>query len=354
MNGIAYPVHDKDGNDILYKDLYGRLKDVLLNRFRSSSYLDINKSDSSVHLANEADRDYPEDMGLPSGCAVLRWTPTGFVVPLIEGVEGIAPMHRYCYPPGLYYYANTTIKTTKDANISQSYNKGYTTWSQVLGDYTLGTSITSNTTGVALVKQLNYAVGTLVATVKASRERLQDNDGLPETTVEATDENLPVTGLILGRQYAQRFDFTPIFTEDGEYFLYDNQMPGVFLTTSPSAPIRTLSLQTPDDKDVYFTLELRNDTNQTFFGADGRVLPGRKFYMVGKLELPEDVSDRVVNGKTINSVFLKDHCTTVTCTINSLSGAYNAIPDLGKAQLVVGIQTKVNWTLSTPTTLLLE
>lgn len=361
VNGIPYTARDQYGNKVLYKDLYARLKDVILNRFRSSEYLLI-KSDNTIQLANDTDRNYPEDLGLPSGCAVLRWTPTGFEVPLIEGVEGIAPMHRYCYPPALYYYTNTTLKTSDNPNIKNSYReKGYTTWAEVLGDYKLGPTITRYTMGVALVEPLNYAVGTLVATVKASRERLQDNDGLPETTVEAKGTNLPVTGVILGRQYAQNFDFTPVFTEKGEYFLYDNQIPGVYLTTSASTPIHTLSLPTPETSlenperaDVYFTLEFRNDTGETFFGADGRVLPGRKFYMVGKLELPRDASERVVDGKTMNSVFVKDHFTTVTCTINSLAGAYNAIPDLGKAQLVVGIQTKVNWTLSTPTTLLLE
>ena len=119
-------------------------------------------------------------------------------------------------------------------------------------------------------------------------------------------------------------------------------------------PTPEITKENPERADVYFTLEFRNDTGETFFGADGRVLPGRKFYMVGKLELPRDASDRKVGDETLNSVFVKDHYTTVTCTINSLAGAYNAIPDLGKAQLVVGIQTKVNWTLSTPTTLLLE
>lgn len=362
VSGVPYPAHYQSSNkEVLYKDLYAGLKTELLNRFQANEYL-IVKDNNTIQLRNETDRTYPEDMGLPSGCAVLRWTPAGFEVPVSDGVEGIAPMDRYCYPPSLYYYANTTIKTTTNPNIKNSYlEKGYTKWSQVLGDYKTGPSVDRYTTGVALVEPLNYAVGTLVATVQASRLYLQDNDGLVETTVRAEGEKLPVTGVILGRQYDQNYDFTPKYTKDGEYFLYDNQIPGVYLTTSASAPIRTLSLPTPEitkenpeRADVYFTLEFRNDTGETFFGADGRVLPGRKFYMVGKLELPRDASDRKVGDETLNSVFVKDHYTTVTCTINSLAGAYNAIPDLGKAQLVVGIQTKVNWTLSTPTTLLLE
>lgn len=361
VDGIPYPAHFADGTDVLYKDIYANLRDNLIKRF-SNEHLVIKTADHSIQLANAADRNFPEDMGLPSGCAVLRWTGTGFEVPISEGVEGIAPMDRYCYPPALYYYANTTLKTTDNPEIIKSYKeKGYQEWAQVLGDYKLGASITGDVTGVALVEPLNYAVGTMVATVQASRLYLQDNDDLPETTVRAEGKNLPVMGVILGRQYAQNFDFTPKYTENGEYFLYDNEIPGVYLTTSASEPIRTFSLQTPETTeqnperaDVYFTLEFLNNTDQTFFGADGRVLPGRKFYMVGKLELPRDATERQVGGETLNSVFVKDHITKVTCTINSLAGAYNAIPDLGKAQLVVGIQTKVNWTLATPTTLLLE
>ena len=68
--------------------------------------------------------------------------------------------------------------------------------------------------------------------------------------------------------------------------------------------------------------------------------------MVGKLEMPENPA--------FPSVFVKGHYTKVECTINSLAGAYNAVPDIGNPQLVVGIQTQVNWILSSPSTVMLE
>lgn len=355
VDGVPYEAHtgSLDGPLLLYKDLYNGLRDHVLQRFNAFAVTDHATVDATTHTVTFKDdkvRNYPEGLGLPSGCAILRWTPTGFVVPQMNGVEGIAPMNRYCYPPALYYYANTTIKTSKDENIQEAYSeRGYTQWSQVLADYTLGTAISSNTKSVALVTPAQFAVGMLSATVKSSRSWLQDGDGLPETTVEAVGENLPITGIILGGQFKQRFDFTPVYPADDavEYYLFDNQTPGVFLTAANSDPIRTLSLQTPDDMDIYFTLEFRNDTGKTFYGADGRILPGRKFYMVGKLELPS-------SPRAFDSVFVKDHITTVTCTIHSLDGAYNAIPDLGLPQLVLGVQTQVNWTLATPTTVIME
>ena len=354
-NGEHYPVQKLNGEPLLYKEVLNALRDEVLNRFTlntayASQFLTVDDQELTVrfnpqtysHLST-----YPESMGLPTGCAILRWTPTGFVVPRISGVEGMAPINRYCFPTSLYYYVNTTIKTSQDKNIGQSYSAS-TSWDDVLDDYTLGSSISSNTTSVALVKPLQYAVGMLSATVQSDRDWLQDNDGLPETTVFATGENLPVTGIILSGQYAQNFDFTPI-PDSEEYFSYDNQTPGVYLTKQKSAPIRTLSLPTPEGKDIYFTLEFLNNSGKTFFGADGRVLPGRKFYMVGKMELPTDPQKR-----KFEQVFVQDHITTLNCNIYSLAGAYNAVPDLGIPQLVIGVQTQVNWEMSSPSTILFE
>lgn len=355
VDGIPYEVRKENGDPMYYKDLYNSLRDFVLQKFSGwevAEIVEVDGDNFTVHFRRESVRDYPESLGLPSGCAILRWTPTGFVIPEMNGVEGLAPMNRYCYPPALYYYTNTSIRTSDDIDIAKAYTeKGYTEWAQVLAEYSLGTAVTGNTKSVALVEPLQFAVGMLSATVKASRTMLQDNDGLAETFVEASGENLPLTGVILGGQFAQAYDFTPIFTQDGEYYLYDKNVPGVFLTSEKSTEFRTLSLQTPDEEAVYFSLEFRNDTGKTFYGADGRILPGRKFYMVGKLTVPEDT---VENPREFDSVFLQDHVTVVDCTIQSLEGAYNAVPDLGLPQLIIGVQTKVNWTLSSPTTIMLE
>ena len=355
-NGEHYVVYKSDGDKLLYKDLMNAIRDEVLNRFilntaYAASFITVDDQNLTVSFNNDWSHlsTYPESKGLPAGCAILRWTPTGFVVPVINGVEGMAPINRYCYPPGLYYYVNTTIQTSQDEITSYS---SKTSWGDVLKDYGFGTSITTNTTSVALVKPLQFAVGMLYATVKSDRDWLQDNDGLPETTVSATGENLPVTGIILSGQYAQSFDFTPnslaVKTGD-EYFSYDNIIPGVYLTKQESAPIQTLSLPTPEGKDIYFTLEFLNNSEKTFFGADGRVLPGRKFYMVGKMELPTDPEKR-----KFEQIFVQDRYTTLNCTIKSLAGAYNSVPDLGIPQLVIGVQTEVNWDMATPSTLLLE
>lgn len=364
VDGIVYEARkgpEPDSAPLLYKDLYNGLRNNILDYIKGVTDItvkDVIKIDEKGHVifVDEAVSTYPENLGLPSGCAVLRWTPTGFVIPEMDGVEGLAPMDRYCFPPSLYYYANTTIQTSDKDNIAAGY-ESYSSWSRVLQDYDLGTEVTANTKSVALVNPAQFGVGMISATVQAVNSRLQDNDGLVETTVEAVDTNLQVTGIIVGRQYAQTFDFKPNFDPDHpekteEYFLYDNEIPGVYVfkPTEEEAkhltPIRTLSLQTPDNMDTYFCLELKNNTGVTFHGAEGRVLPGRKFYLVGKLEMP--------TLSIFDSVVVKGRITEVTCYIHSLAGAYNCVPDLGKPQLVVGIQTAVNWKLATPSTIMLE
>ena len=363
-DGVVYEARvgqAESSSPLLYKDLYNALKNEIL-AFISNPYSIVDDSGNPlikvengvVQFVDEDVRNYPESVGLPSGCAALRWTPAGFVVPQNGGVEGIAPMDRYCFPPALYYFTNTTIGTSTEDDI-QSY-ENYGSWSAVLEHYP-GDIVTKSTTSIALVEPLQFGVGMISATVKATTSRLQDNDEYVETTVDIIGNNLPVTGFVVGRQYAQNFEFEPAtpVSEDGEYYLYDNDIPGVYLTTGKDdegheqelVPIRTLSLQTPDGKDVYMCLELRNDTGKTFYGADGRILPGRKFYLVGKLEMPTPSGE-------VKSVVKKGYITSVSCIIHSLAGAYNCVPDLGKPQLVLGVQTKVNWTLSTPTTVILE
>ena len=349
-NGDHYPVQKLNGEVLKYKEVFNALRDAVLDRFTlnqayASEYITVDSQELTVRFKQQSLSTYPESMGLPTGCAILRWTPAGFVVPQMSGVEGMASFNRYCFPTGLYYYVSTPIKTSKEENIGQSYSTS-TSWDDVLDDYTLGSSITSNTTSVALIRPIQYAVGMLKATVNSDHDWLQDNDDHPETTVSATGEKLPVTGIILSGQRAQNFDFTPV-PDAEEFFSYDNQTPGVYLTKEKSAPIRTLSLPTLEGEDIYFALEFLNNSEVTFYGADGRVLPGRKFYMMGKMELP-------ASPRQFEQVFVQDHITSLTCTIYSLAGAYNAVPDLGTPQLVIGVQTQVNWEMSSPATLLLE
>ena len=332
-----------------YAVLYNGLCNEILRRFHDleDRGLIIVHSDDTVTFNSERNPDlyaYPVSMGLPAGSAVLRWNGLRFVV-VSEGLDGIAAMDNYCYMPPLYYFANTQLSTSGDNDIYKTYTSEMTDWSQLLGQYRQGSVVRASTRAVALNEPLQFATGLLVATVRASSPYLPDGDDDPRTNCSVSGTHFPITGILLGGQYKQSFDFTPD-TSGSEYYLYDNMISGVYLTATQSAPFRTLVLPTPEDQDIYFFLELRNDSGATFTGAEGLIRPGHYFYLAGKLEKSDNPD--------FPQVFMQDHYTSVNCQVSSLENAHVAVPEMGTAQLVVGVQTATNWTMAASSYVVLD
>lgn len=338
--GVSYPAVLTEGSDdtFTYARLYNGLRDVILQRFRdleNAQLISIGTT-KAVRFTNPEMRLYPTNLGLPSGAAVLRWNGLRYVV-VTEGLDGIAAIDHYCYMPSLYYIGNTTISTSGTIDVYGEYTAETETWSQVLSAYRQGKVVRKTTRSVALDNPLQFATGMLQATVRATATYLPDNDEDPRTNCTVTGTNFPVTGILLGGQHKQNFDFSPD-PDAPEYFLYDNQISGVYLTITESADFRTLVLPTPVDEDVLFFLELRNDSGAAFTGAEGLILPGNYFYLAGKLEKSDDPA--------FPRVFMQDHCTTVHCVVSSLANAHVAVPEMGKSQLVMGVQCTLNWVMS--------
>ena len=352
---------------LTYGILYNGVKDMVLRRFNAllpnpdagrEGVITVSGGENpEIRFRDASLSSYPEQYGLPSGAAVVRWTPAGYVVPLENGLDGIAPISYYCYPPPLYYFSNTTLRTSNDASkVAGLYNSS-NTWEQIKAGYEDGSAVSSSTRAVVLEETLEYAVGMLCATVRSASEYLQDNDGRDDTRVHAVGENLPLTGVIIGRQYPLDFDFTPKYVSDTEtrqFYLYDNQVPdGIYLHVPGQSEtlkeFRTLVMETPARTDqwnteVYFALEFLNNTD-SFQGAEGRILTGHKFYLVGKLDFPEN--------SAFDQVFIRDRITTANCVIKTLKNAHNAVPDLGIPQLTLGVELETNWKMSNPVSLIL-
>lgn len=351
-NGSVYPATHEDGvTPLTYGELYDYVRNRILGRFTTlveQGKIQITGNSFSTYTISFADPDvatYPERLGLPSGAAVVRWTPLGYKVPLENGLDGVAPISAYCYPPSLYYSTFTTIRTSEQ-EIEQALYLSDNSWNTILDNYTAGNVVTSRTRAVALEDPLHYGMGMLRATIVADAEKLQDNDGLDYTLVEVSGQKFPLTGVIIGRQYRQNYDFTPIEDENAsQSYLYDDRMPEMYLTTTRSASFSTLVLETPENKDTYFCLEFRNDSGESFHGAEGRILPGHKFYLVGKLTVPAG---------DFTKAFTKGHVTTVNCTITTLKEAHSAVPDMGIPLLSLGVETQVAWTMTDPLTLVLQ
>ena len=343
--GVPCPAVLTEGGDdtFTYALLYDGLCDAILKRFRNlenAQLISINLT-NTVRFTNPDMRTYPANLGLPSGAAVLRWNGLRFVV-VTEGLDGIAAIDHYCYMPPLYYIGNTTLSTSGFIDVYDQYTSQASSWNQVLSAYRQGKVVRVTTRSVALDQPLQFAPGMLLATIRATASYLPDNDG---NNCSVTGTNFPVTGILLGNQHKQNFDFTPD-PDAPEYFLYDNQISGVYLTISESKDFRTLVLPTPLDQDVLFFVEMRNDSGATFTGAEGLILPGSYFYLAGKLEKSDDPA--------YPRVFMQDYCTTVHCVVSSLENAHVAVPEMGKSQLVMGVQSTLNWVMSASSYVVLD
>ena len=252
--------------------------------------------------------------------------------------------------PPLYYYVNTLVKTSYDRYIYELY--GSKTWEEILPYYSVGGIVTHDVKAIALEDPLQYACAMMVATVKASAAILKDKNG---NDVSIDNEVFPLTGVIIGGQYKQHFDFTPV-TDDGdnelqeEHYLFDNHFSNLYLSTSGTDPFRTLVLPTPKDRDVYFLLEFENESGNSFVGADGVIAPDSHFYLAGKLEPPTDEN----RAEGLDRAFMSDHYTTVSCTISSLKDAFLAVPQLGDPSLDLGVQTQLTWYFSSSSHVVLD
>lgn len=344
-SGVLYPAMKENGGTepLTWGDLYEGLKNMLIDRIEAlnGSSLNVNETDISVELSNGSLQSYPQNLGLPDGAAILRWNGIRFY-PVADlgdnSEEGVAPVTSYCYPPQLWYFANSTLSTSS-TDKSNAYNSENTDWeSDILSQYHLGKTVSSDTESVALDEPLRYSCGMLKAEVVAATENLTDRDETPGNSIHLDAQTFPVTGVIIGSQQRLNFDFTPAGGKD--YFLYDNCISNVFVPAAPANPSSFLSLvsQTPAGKPVYLCLELQNNSGQAFTGADGIVLPGSKFYLVGSIEAPSETE----------SVFKKHSITTIQCTILSLKEALNAIPNLEEPHISIGVLINADWTISTP------
>ena len=116
--------------------------------------------------------------------------------------------------------------------------------------------------------------------------------------------------------------------------------------------LHTLVLQNWETEDVTVILELQNNSGQDFKGENGVVYNGTKFYLIGKIKLSDANSTGSEDYKS--RVFTQDHTTTVGMKIESLSHAYNVLPDLLGGRLEIGVQIKTDWEAAKPTTVILK
>lgn len=306
---------------------------------------------SKIDTYNSSWNGFPASIGLPDGAVVIRWVEANqeFVPQLTyTSFADINGIDRFAYPAELYYYGNSRIYTSNIDKREESYTNRE--WSEVLADYEYPNStVRSSTQAVAIKDPLQYGVAHLqIALKKTGTSVLKDARG---NNVPVGDTNFPLTGIIVGGQLPVGFDFSPntsypVYSEGDVKFIYDNQLPTLYLSSSADATevTNTLVLQSYDHQKVPVLLEFINNSGVDFKGQDGIVYQGTKFYLAGEVD-PADGTGG--DTSAVGRVFTQDHTTTLNMKVTSLAKAYNVVPNLLAPRLELGIQL-VLWTSTTP------
>lgn len=301
---------------------------------------------------------FPADFNLPDGAVQVSCGETdnkwSFVSPEVMVGEARINYAKIAYPAALYYTVNTPVKANDKAatGLSDTMWPGRTEWTGGTATWTGWTNeVVNSTRTIALEKAIQYGVANLKTTVKLKNSNLYDNAKAQGGQVAdqniAADGKLKLTGVLVGGQPEYvGWEFKAPAATSFDYTVYDNKIDAsvLALTTAQSAPNYTLVLdnnKADQDNVVYVVLEFVNNTGVDFYGKDGMVPNGGKFYLVGKLD--KAATTGVTNTKNVDHIFVQDHTTVANFTIKDLRDAYNTIPDLRSTSVSVGLAVNLTW-----------
>lgn len=309
---------------------------------------------------------FPRNLDLPDGVVRVKFDPTNkftFVTANNSTVSTGSDLIDYTtvtYPSELAYFVSSPLKTsTTDTKLNDlpSYNNwlaGTETWEGYKN------IVQNNTLFVALQNPVQYGVACLKSSIKCASTSLEDNakkivSSESDNTITVDDNSFPVTGILIGGQpKGVKWDFEPASTNqpgDFKYTIYDNDMNSSNFTAKVEAgtlPYNyTLVLDNKDtsgsatQSNVNVVIELENNAAD-FYGAEGLIPKGSKFYLAGTLDLTASGVTKP-SGSTVDHVFVKDHTTVANFTITNLKKAYNCIPDLRTSKINVGLAVDLKW-----------
>jgi hypothetical protein len=341
-------------------DLYKSIKpngDALATAIKTaianSTYATVD-ADGNVTLDATNCGGFPANLYLPDGAIAVEYNTTskefvGSASYEYNGME-VANTALYTYPASLWYYANSRIKTSTTSEAEHYTAETAANWDAILTQYSKDNgSVNSKTRSLALKEVVQYGVARLDVKLHAA-ETLTDLNPVTSNRNIQNTTGYQLTGVLIGGQKNVGFDFTPATLSSSDasygtsYTIYDRVMTGSSAIladpTNWSATNSTLVLETAVDQDVYIAVELLNNSTHDFYGADGVVPAGGKFYLVGQLKA-DPQSPAAANPS--KKVFRQDYTTTAQLTIVNLEKAYNTIPDLKAPQVEVGLSVDLTW-----------
>lgn len=308
--------------------------------------------------------DFPGKFNLPDGVASLSWiegeSKFDYNAPnnVIIGTGNSINYQKICYPAELSYFVNTTTMVSDKDMSNLSEFPTCNDWIQnTQTAWNAKTNFTENavantTKTVGLKEPVQYSVAVLKSTVRCNAATLEDNAKEAGSFDENQQISVPtngfkVTGILIGGQPASvDWKYDPVSTESFANTIYDKEMNGSMVAkneTSASNANYTLvfdNKKSDTQSPVYVTLELENNSDKNFYGKDGIILKGAKFYLVGQLN-PNKTG--LTNPNSVNRVFVQDYVTTANFKIKDLKDAYNCIPDLRTSGINVGLAVDLDW-----------
>lgn len=314
---------------------------------------------------------FPRDLYLPDGVAKVKFNSTNSSFSFESVTAGttstgsnLIDYKTVTYPSELAYFVSSPIKTSTTDKSKVSDLPAYNDWLAGTANIWNGYDemVKNNTLFVALQNPVQYGVACLKSSIKCASTSLKDNaskivDSESDNTITVNDNSFPVTGILIGGQPAGvKWDFEPASTiqsRDFKYTIYDKDMNGGSTFTAKAVATTTLPYNYTlvlDNKDtsegatqsnVNVVIELENNAAD-FYGADGLIPEGSKFYLAGTLDLNATNSVKP-NDSKVDHVFVKDHTTVANFTIKDLKKAYNCIPDLRTSKINVGLAVDLSW-----------
>lgn len=314
------------------------------------------------------DNTFPADLNLPDGAVGVKYDEASNKWSFNSSVtmnENTIDYKKITYPASLDYFVSSPAKAKDNAStgLTDAMWPAKDKWTKdepnIWDGWDNEVKRTSRT--IALEKAIQYGVANLQLTINAAANTLEDNakdngGRASNQNVFVTDNKLVMTGVLIGGQPTQvEWNYEPKTT--GTTFdltIYDKKMNGATPATengiyvpvnTPSNANYTLVLDNNNNasaKSIYVAVELVNKTGIDFYGADGMIPAGGKFYLVGKLD-PEAATGVTGKTATVDRVFLKDYTTKANLTIKDLKNAYNVIPDLRSTAISVGLAVNLEW-----------
>jgi len=375
----VYPISVGEGVDAASKTVASNI----VNKIKEQTYVtwdaDLSGLDLEFSWKESFDSEFPVSLGLPEGAAQYVWNGSRFNYleePVLNSSTA-TPIENYVYPNELFYLTSSPLRATTSpiatwpVTVGDWRSEGWSGWTNSVGAATKNIAVLNNIQyGSALLatqvrcETANYEDG---GTVK---EVLYDNakaNGADQNTPIVYSENMfPLTGILVGGQPSQvGWDFLPTASATFNKDVYDGKViSGIYanneaysssnytLVYDNLAPVET-------QYDVNICLEFTNNSGFDFYGKDGVILKGQKFYLVAKLALTDGTGDldlgfdeaRTFFPSKTKRVFIQDFVTTAKVklthgdanTPGAIGEAIPTIPDLRTSEQSLGLSVDLEW-----------